>query len=72
MRARLSAKAIVDDVEVPKVLETQLQAFEKAYKAAYEADSALDKSRNQITRTLDRINEIDKVIAKFEEIDALK
>ncbi len=72
MRARLSAKAMMDGVEIPKALEAQLKAFEDAHKAAYEADLSLDKSRNQIARTGDRINAINEVIAHFEEIDTLE
>lgn len=72
MRARLSAKSMMDGVEIPKVLEAQFLALENAHKAAYEADLALDKSRNQIARTIDRINAINDVIAHFEEIADLQ
>jgi hypothetical protein len=68
MRARLSAKATMDGVDIPKVLEDQFRAFEHAYNAAYEADLSLDKSRNQIARAGERINAINEVIAHFQEI----
>lgn len=72
MRARLSAKSMMDGVEVPKALEAQLKAFEDAYKKAYEADLTLDRAWNQIVRAGDRINAINEVIAQFEEIATLE
>lgn len=69
MRVRLSAKAMMDGVEIPKELESQLQAFEDAYKKAHEADFNLDKSRNNITKAYDRINAINEVISHFEDIE---
>lgn len=72
MRARLSAKSMMDGVEIPKVLEAELQALENAHKAAYEADLILDKSRNAINRTKDSIIDINEAIAHFEEINKLQ
>lgn len=72
MRARLSAKATIDGVEIPKALEDQLRAFETAYKAAFEADLALDKARNNIAKAGERMNAITEVIAHFQEIQDLE
>ena len=72
MRARLSAKSTIDGVEIPKVLETQVKAFEAAYQAAYQADLTVDKARNTIDRTITQANAMGDMVTLFGEIEELK